>query len=236
MSDEACDLELIAMMSDPSLDPERLRHELSAVADGEADPAQLRRACDAWQTDARLRADWHAWSVIGDVMRSDDLAASADHDVEFLASLRAQLSREPVVLAPGSKPGSGSRESSGPRPPADLASRQRVWGGSAAVAAACLVAVGVGLLIRNGPDLGNQASALQAQATIPSRPGPDAVQSVPVTSAATVAPESMEPAEAQLVRNPELDRYLAAHRQFAQGPALAAPGGLRQVAVTPDGR
>jgi hypothetical protein len=37
-------------------------------------------------------------------------------------------------------------------------------------------------------------------------------------------------------RNPELDRYLVAHRQFAQGPAFAAPGGVRQVALTPEGQ
>jgi hypothetical protein len=39
-----------------------------------------------------------------------------------------------------------------------------------------------------------------------------------------------------MLRNPELDRYLNAHRQFVQGSTLSVPGGVRQVAVTPDGQ
>jgi sigma-E factor negative regulatory protein RseA len=42
--------------------------------------------------------------------------------------------------------------------------------------------------------------------------------------------------QGELVRNPELDRYLNAHRQYVQGPGLAGPSGVRQVALTPDGR
>jgi len=38
------------------------------------------------------------------------------------------------------------------------------------------------------------------------------------------------------VRDPELDRYLNAHRQFVGSTNLAVPGGVRQVAVTQDGR
>jgi hypothetical protein len=39
-----------------------------------------------------------------------------------------------------------------------------------------------------------------------------------------------------MLRNPELDRYLNAHRQFGHSSTLSVPGGVRQVAVTPDGR
>jgi len=40
-----------------------------------------------------------------------------------------------------------------------------------------------------------------------------------------------------LIRNAELDRYLAAHRQYSNASALAAPGGLvRSTAVAAPGR
>ena len=76
------------------------RQQLSALMDGELDPADWGATCDAWRVDGRLRADWHAWHLIGDTMRSDELAAEPRRDNAFLQGFRERLATEPVVLAP----------------------------------------------------------------------------------------------------------------------------------------
>ena len=63
---------------------------------------------------ARARR-WHAYHLIGDVLRSDDLASAPGRDAAFLQRLSARLDDEPAVLAPeplaawrpsGARPGS----------------------------------------------------------------------------------------------------------------------------------
>ncbi len=75
---------------------------LSALADGRADA--LDPACAHWRDDAHARRDWHAYHLIGDVMRSEDLACNAAGDAAFLAAVCARLAAEPVVLAPAAAP------------------------------------------------------------------------------------------------------------------------------------
>ena len=78
----------------------RLLEDLSALTDGELEPAQVAEACARWRDDSELRGRWHAYQLIGDVLRSEDLAASGTRDAAFLAALRERLANEPVVLAP----------------------------------------------------------------------------------------------------------------------------------------
>jgi sigma-E factor negative regulatory protein RseA len=71
---------------------------LSALVDGDAQASE--RGCRAWRDDEQARRDWHAYHLIGDVMRSEELAVPAARDAAFLSGLRARLAAEPVVLAP----------------------------------------------------------------------------------------------------------------------------------------
>src|ERR1700758_905879 len=88
-------------MSQPDSDrSESSRRILSALADGDATDGEAARAFQAWRDDADARASWHTYQLIGDVLRSDDLAAEPAADEAFLVSLRARLAAEPVVLAP----------------------------------------------------------------------------------------------------------------------------------------
>jgi sigma-E factor negative regulatory protein RseA len=168
----------------------------------------LERLCQQWSDDS-TREDWHTWSLIGDVLRSEDLAQRPSHDAQFLAGLRQKLAQEPVVLAPADlAPTSLEQAKSAPKPGRV---NTRYWLGSAAVAAS--VAVAVGAWVRQPEGLSQDRGATLAQAATPA----DVSAQMPLT----------------MVRDPELDRYLAAHRQYVQGPALAAPGGVRQVAVHP---
>src|ERR1043165_4464573 len=77
---------------------------LSALSDGELDSSAVARACAAWRDDARLRSAWHAYQLIGDVLRSEDRACRPAHDARFMVALRSRLAAEPVVLAPETLP------------------------------------------------------------------------------------------------------------------------------------
>src|SRR5471032_2121045 len=79
---------------------ESSRRILSALADGDATDSEAARAFQAWRDDPDARASWHAYQLIGDVLRSDDLAVEPAADERFLVALRARLADEPVVLAP----------------------------------------------------------------------------------------------------------------------------------------
>jgi len=90
-------------MSQPDSDrasSESSRRILSALADGDATDGEAARAFQAWRDDAGARAAWHSYQLIGDVLRSEDLASEPRADEAFLVALRARLADEPVVLAP----------------------------------------------------------------------------------------------------------------------------------------
>lgn len=108
------------------------RRCLSAAADG--DTAAMDAATRAWRDDANARATWHAYHLIGDVLRSSDLAAAPARDAAFLSRLRSKLATEPVLLAP----------------PQPVASKRptSAWWMSAAVAAGFVVVAGVLVVAR----------------------------------------------------------------------------------------
>lgn len=73
---------------------------LSALIDGEAVPSERDAACAAWRADSQVRADWHAYALIGDVLRSDELGRTGKTDAAFVQDLRRRLQAEPAPLAP----------------------------------------------------------------------------------------------------------------------------------------
>ena len=54
------------------------REQLSALVDGELDDASS--LCAVWRENEHVRATWHSYQLIGDVLRSDDLAGSPTRD------------------------------------------------------------------------------------------------------------------------------------------------------------
>ncbi|HOW49313.1 MAG TPA: sigma-E factor negative regulatory protein, partial [Rubrivivax sp.] len=68
-------------------DPDDPRWSISALADGEGLPADCARGLAAWAAgDAEARASWHSYHLIGDVLRSGELASPPGHDQQFLAA------------------------------------------------------------------------------------------------------------------------------------------------------
>lgn len=181
------------------------RHEaLSAMADGEASPHEAEQMCAAWRDDAEARGRWHTYHLIGDVLRSDELARPAAHDAAFLERLRGQLAQEPVILAPQPVPA-----------PAQVRRARQRWLFPAAAAAGFVVVAGVLVVTRlSAPDPAGGAVLVNA---------PAAPSTVPVPSFA---------AGAEMIRDAELDAYLNAHQSARGSAAMAVPGtGLRNADV-----
>jgi sigma-E factor negative regulatory protein RseA len=209
------------------VDPnERRWLQLSALCDGEADAGEAQASFEAWRDEPALRERWHAYQWIGDVMRSDDLASDAGHDQSFLLALRARLAQEPVVLAPVRQPTVVQAADDAALATATAAGTRRLrWGVPAAMAAGVMVSGALVMSTLSGPRQAEVASLPLASA------GPAPV------AASAIGRDPAGPVEiGTMVRDPELDRYLNAHRQFVGSTNLAVPGGVRQVAVIQDGR
>jgi len=190
------------------------RERLSALADGQLDSAAVAASCAAFHRDPQLRADWHAWHLIGDVLRSEDLASDPRHDRAFGAQLRSRLSAEPVVLAPAASTSDVSA----------LAGRRGRWTAAGAVAAGVVMVVGTFALVRpdESPPPARIAQAEIPAATIDSTFGP--------APAADVQPVAIV-AGNKLIRDAQLERYLEAHKQFAGTSALGVPSAFLRSAT-----
>jgi sigma-E factor negative regulatory protein RseA len=189
---------------------------LSAFADGEADASQP--ACSLWRSGAPARRAWHAYHLIGDVMRSEELAASPARDAAFLAGLRERLAAEPVLLAP-----------------APVSRGRRPWLVPAALVAGFAAVAGV-LLVPGAAGPGLQGVATTYASASASSSGllhPGQAQLVGAPGAAGLM---QTPVSAQgFIRDPRLNEYLRVHEAARGGVVVVAPGGmLRRVdAVVP---
>lgn len=199
--------------------------ELSALVDGEVDATQAQRLCAAWRDDASTRATWYAYQLIGDVLRSEDLASDPSLDAAFMMSLRARLAKEPVVLAPQPL-GSGPRTRTN-----DGLRRRRTWIASSAVAAGFVAVAGVTVVLRGTDETSAAAVMASSGATQASAPV-TVVAATPVPRVVAVEPEPpMQTLNGQMIRDARLDRYLAAHKQFAGSSALGVPSSFLRSAT-----
>lgn len=178
-------------------------HEcLSALADGDLQAVQA--ACSLWRDDEDARRAWHSYHLIGDVMRSEDLAVRPQRDAAFLAGIRARLAAEPVVLAP--------QASAPPR------RRRQPWLLPAAAAAGVAVVAGVLVVTRVGAPDAASAGPVMAAA-----PG------VPAQQLQTVSVDSQG-----VLRDPRLEELVRQHHASRGGIAVPVPGAMRPQSVSVD--
>lgn len=191
---------------------EDIRRWMSAAADGEADA--LDQACQAWRDDAQARAHWHTVHLIGDVLRSTELAAQPASDAAFLGRLRERLAAEPVVLAPAPLPALAA--------PVQAPRRRAAWLVPTAVAAG-FVAVAGALVVSRLSDPAPAGAETLARAASPT--------SVSAVSAPRVQQALLQDAvDRRVLRDARLDEYLRVHQAARGGVAVAVPGeGLRRV-------
>jgi sigma-E factor negative regulatory protein RseA len=195
----------------PSSDPQgdEPRAWLSALADGDAHA--LDRACGHWRDDPGARHTWHTYHLIGDVMRSEELAASPSRDAAFLVGVRQRLAAEPVVLAPAPLP-------TALFPAAPPLRQRQTWLMAAAAVAGFAAVAGVMVMTRTG-------SVTSTLATAP------AAAPLVATAPASTQPPVLSNDPSGVIHDARLDEFLRAH-QSIRGTMVAAPGGtLRRVDV-----
>jgi sigma-E factor negative regulatory protein RseA len=202
-------------MSQPDSDrssSESSRRILSALADGDATDSEAARAFQAWRDELDARESWHAYQLIGDVLRSEDLATEPAADESFLVALRARLASEPVVLAPQPRVDVEFEV----RPAvANAPARSRRWQGPVAMAAGFLAVIGV--LNVSGTFKPGTGASVASNAT--SASGPVLASTTSVDNSGVVLTSAQSKAAAE-----QLAPYLAAHRQSAMSGPFQMPG------------
>ena len=182
------------MQSSPDLSSNLQRQALSSLMDGDLPAGELAAVIACFRVDADQRADWHAYHLIGDVLRSEDLAVAPARDAGFLRALRSRLDQEPRLQD------AAPLQMVPPSPPISAAPGRRWMAGwmMAPAAVAAGFAVVAGVLVVN--------------------------KSLMSSPAATTVFAQHAPASGVLVRDARLDRYLAAHRNLGTGLAGVGAG------------
>jgi sigma-E factor negative regulatory protein RseA len=202
----------VSMQSQASSRGERL----SAFVDGELfGEEHLNLDQFLSELDGQDRAAWSSYHLIGDALRSDDLAVSAAASSAFQGGFAARFESEPHLLAPAAQ--SVTRRL--------LALRRRVVPAFAVAAAAATLTWIVVPQLQGVPGVAQVAS-------VPSHADAMKVAMASVPSATMPVAQ-----DANIIRDANLDQYLEAHQQFAQQPVM--PGSMpliRAAAVSTQGQ
>lgn len=180
---------------------------LSAMVDGELDPVEMVQALGAVAGDANNVRQWHAYHVVGDVLRSAELAA-VGRDLEFLRKFEQQLAQEPVYPQPQSTALQATPDGVARNHSANAGNLR--WKLVAGVACSALVMV-VSMGQWQQPE---------------SQPGVQLSSAPSTKPAAIAAPLPSEAVTPVMIRDPELDRLLAAHQQLGGHSALQRSSGF----------
>lgn len=190
------------------------KERISALVDGDLQGDACAQTVSALLTDAEAVRTWHAYQVVGDVLRSPELAPTRS-DQAFWEKLERRLEREPV------RPGSPVVMAAPVAEPATVAAANAPvfrWKLLAGVSCAVMVAV-VGSSMWNpvSPQGGGEVAVVQ-----------------PTAPAVVVATET---SAGPMLRDPHLDELMAAHRQLGGHSALQVPAGfLRNATYEGSGR
>ena len=183
---------------------------ISALADGQLDSEDFAAALQACQHDEFAIARWHAYHMIGEVLRSPELGVRGA-DLAFVGRLNQRLAQEPQL---GTQPRSVDLDSAAPakgiapgelshhRGPAsnDANFRWKLVAGFASLAAVSAIAW--------------NASGLLVPASAPQLAQAPAPQQLVVVSP-----------QGPMVRDARLEELLAAHKQLGTS-ALQEPSGF----------
>lgn len=210
----------VAATTSGPMEPLVRREQLSALADGQLQGADLVQAMAYAQQDQDGRATWEIYHLVGDVLRSADLARPGRP--EFMARLRTELAKEPLLPA-----GTGEELAQVASPASAAANenlfRWKMVAGFASLAA--VAAIGWSALSHlQGIDPAGMGGAQLARST----PEAAATPAITVTDAQ---------GQNVMIRDPRLDELLAAHKQFGSTSALQMPAGfLRNATFETPGR
>lgn len=195
------------------------REQISALADGQLRGPEFAQALAWLAQDEEARLTWHSYHWLGDALRSGGALAMAE-DARFLQALKPRLQVEAasmlhqhatdVIACYAGDTGVGAindlKDKSANQP-------YFAWQGLAGALALAFVAL-AGWQYLGG-------SAVQ--------PGAIELAQAPVQvprSAAALSQASVNGELQPMIRDPQLDALLAAHRQFGASSALQGPSGF----------
>jgi sigma-E factor negative regulatory protein RseA len=166
------------------------------------------------------RAAWSEYHLIGDALRSDDLAVSPARSSAFMAAFSGRFEAEAHVLAPAALPAAAAKARGGML-------RRRVMPAFAVAAAAATLTWIVVPQLQGVDNHGGTQVASVAPADSMQRV---ALASVPAATTRTPI------VEANIIRDANLDQYLEAHQQFSQQPVMPGSMPLIRAAATSQGQ
>ena len=174
---------------------------ISALADGQLRGEAFARCIEVAASDPEAREAWHTYHLIGDVLRSGELAGGT-LPTAFLSRLQSRLEQEQRLAAAQPSTDSQPLPAGMPARPAanDASFRWKLVAGIASVAAVAAIGWSTVAGLAGKPD--------QAQ-----------LAAVPAAATPTANGQVM-------IRDPRLDEFLAAHRQLAGASALQMPAGF----------
>jgi len=195
---------------------DKLREQVSALLDGQLHGDDFARAVEQVCGRDELRGTWHAYHLVGDVLRSGEHVACQD-STAFVSRFRERLAAERVqpVVATVSTVDALSEAANEP------VFRWKLVAGLASVAAVAAIGwswTGGGLQGSAGAQLAQQQGA--AVPVVASSAGPAAAP--PTTATRVLVGEGQTPQ--LMLRDPRLDALLEAHQQA--GGASHMPSGF----------
>lgn len=189
---------------------------VSAFIDGYARGDDCANTLNALLADSEAVKTWHAYHVVGDVLRSAELAPT-DSGLAFLTRLEARLAQEPSRPYAADEASFGSLLSGVDtevphRTPSVANAVVFRWKALAATACTALVAVvGLGVWTQS-------PTSTNAQVAV--------VPTAPSSHPASPQVASIGGAGGAMLRDPQLDELMAAHRQLGGHSALQVPAGF----------
>ena len=204
---------------------------ISALIDGQLQEDEFFQTLAELESNSEARLKWDSFHIVGDVMRSGGTPVRV-HDAEFLARLRERMSQSPIdlVTSPGFDVATEVQKSVGVESAND-GSWRRVAGFASLMLAGVLAWQGL-----HWANSGNSAAPQLVQLNAPPLVSPS-------TTVAAVSANSSELKRALIrqdgtsalamasepqvmIRDPQLDALLAAHRQLGGASALQMPTGF----------
>ena len=165
---------------------------LSSLIDGELDAHETAAVLDALCRDAELQRRWSDLQLVGDALRSTEVAAC--HVDGFCGRVQRALADEPTILAP--------------RPRRSSMRRYAIPGFAVAASVAAIAFVAVPLLRAPSPEMTAQKQA------------PTPVSAPVVADAEAEAVQAASRAASAIANARALDPYFAAHRELTGGTPL----------------
>lgn len=194
------------------------RELVSALADGQLRGDEFARALDCLGAKDDARLTWHAYHLVGDVLRSGETMVGA-RDAEFLARLKSGLQREsafaPSAIALEQTGGMAAPPVNGVKGISHKAANEPRfhWRMLAAIMSLAVALVLGWQGVSGSGEPGGTPQLAQVSAQLGK---PDAGLQAPVERGESPV----------MIRDPQLDALLAAHKQFGGTSAFQVPTGF----------